>query len=82
MMAGMWLRRLGIFCWIAGLLVSAAPLRADDYDIPYDARTQGYAGPPTQLEDSGTVGAWFLWVIFSAIALGVMFKSGNRSHLD
>ena len=77
------------------LAVSSATTLAasnDDDTPPPDARLEGYArnGPVAQGQStallinpqSGTAGTWFMIVIFSALCLGVMCKSGKRTHLD
>jgi hypothetical protein len=84
MMFRMGRRRLAICLLLASLAIPATVVRADDSDLPdYDARTQGYAaGVPTHMEDSGTIGAWFIFVPLAAVALGVLFKNAKRSYLD
>jgi len=83
MMSAMKWRRAMICVWLAFLAMPLAPARADDSEETYDARTQGYdPSLKTHMEDSGTVGAWFVFVPLSLITLGVMFKNANRSHLD
>jgi hypothetical protein len=83
MMLCMKWRRAAICVAMACLAMPLAPARADDSEESYDARTQGYdTGIKTQMDDSGTVGAWFVFVPLSLLALGVMFKNANRSHLD
>ena len=49
-----------------------------------DARFEGYPGNiPIKVKDvGGTAGTWAIFIVLAAIGVGVMFKSGNRSHLD
>lgn len=83
MIRAMKLRQVAICLGLVCLAMPLAPARGDDAEETYDARTQGYESQyKTNLEDSGTVGAWFVFVPLSLLALGVMFKNANRSHLD
>ncbi len=80
MIRAMKLRRLAIVCWLAALSVPGLA-RADDPEVTFDARTQGY-GKKTQLDEPGTATAWLIFTPLALIALGVMFKNANRTHLD
>jgi hypothetical protein len=83
MMPAMRFRRLAICLWLSCLAIPATVVRAQDEIPDYDARTQGYPqGLPTHMEDSGTIGAWFIFVPLAAISLGVLFRNAKRSHLD
>jgi hypothetical protein len=67
----------------AMITIAISPLSAmaatDDSLI--DGRLQGY-GKVVYLDAGGTALSWLLMVALGVGALGVMFKSANRSHLD
>jgi hypothetical protein len=49
----------------------------------YDGRLEGYGDKSVTLQDaSGTGLTWLLLVGLGVLALGVLFKNSNRSHLD
>jgi hypothetical protein len=83
MISGMKIRRLLICLCFAGLAIPSSVSRADD-DMPnYDARTMGYQqNLPTHMQDSSTLGAYFLFFPLMLITVGVMCKNSKRSHLD
>jgi hypothetical protein len=60
--------------------VAAASAFADEKKI-YDARLEGYENNYT-LDSGGTGLTWLLLVVLGAICIGVLFKSGSRTHLD
>ena len=74
--------------WIPALLVLlavlSAPLRVlaqEENSKVYDARLEGYENKYTL--DAGSTGlTWLLLVVLGAICIGVLFKSGKRTHLD
>jgi len=84
MMTAMRFRRLAICLLLACLSIPATVVRADDDEIPdVDARTQGYdRSVPTHMEDTGTLGAWFIFVPLAAVAMGVLLKDAKRSDED
>lgn len=50
---------------------------------PPDPRYVGYAGGiPVTLPESSTAGSWAILAVLGLLGVGVMFKSGNRTHLD
>jgi hypothetical protein len=53
---------------------------ADEKKI-YDARLEGYENNVT-LDAGGTGLTWLLLVVLGALCIGVLFKSGKRTHLD
>ena len=69
------------------LLMAAATLlvpvvtRAQEEDVKNDARLEGYETKVTVDSDS-TALSWLLLVFLAMVALGVMFKSAKRTHLD
>lgn len=71
---------LSLLIAAAGSLMLSAHAFADETKI-YDARLEGYENSYT-LDSGGTGLTWLLLVVLGAICIGVMFKSGNRSHLD
>ncbi len=73
----------------AGLILFclAAPVSAqDDDEARPDARLEGYVVEgkiqAVALPPSGTAGTWAIFVVLSVLCIGVMFKSGKRTHLD
>ena len=86
-----WMRRTfqAFFLPLAlAILVSTSFAAADDDDaVQPDARLEGYthpgpAGPLVITPSSGTSTTWILVVLLGAATIGVMCKSGNRTHLD
>ncbi len=74
----------------AGLLVALSVLvssphtasaTSDEDADHYDARIQGY-DPKVESMSWGSSGCWVMMVLFGAVAIGVLFKDGKRSHLD
>jgi hypothetical protein len=53
---------------------------ADEKKI-YDARLEGYENNVT-LDAGGTGLTWLLLVVLGVLCIGVLFKSGKRTHLD
>ena len=49
--------------------------------IIYDARLEGYENNVT-LDAGGTGLTWLLLVVLGVLCIGVLFKSGKRTHLD
>lgn len=47
----------------------------------YDGRLEGYTKSVT-LDGGSTALSWLLLIVLTAIALGVLFKSSRRTHLD
>ena len=54
---------------------------ADDEKGPTEARLENYPNKVT-LEDSGVALTWIIFLVLTALTVGVMFKNANRSHLD
>jgi hypothetical protein len=65
------------------LATLALPLVSHAQDEPtmIDARREGYVNPVT-IGSGSTALQWLMVILLSALCLGVMFKSANRSHLD
>ena len=53
----------------------------EEEKFPIDARLENYPQKVT-LEESGTAFSWIIFIVLTALCVGVMFKSANRSHLD
>ena len=72
-----------IWTAFAFIVLAVAPLasRAAEEKEPYDGRLEGY-GKVVTLDTGGTALDWLLVVGLGVLALGGMFKSANRSHLD
>ena len=87
MNSGMYLVRSGwivaLSVWLAAVtfLAPAAAL-AQEEDVKNDARLEGYAGKVIVDGGDSTALMWLLLVFLSMVALGVMFKSSKRTHLD
>lgn len=60
-------------------VAGAAPARDED-DGPPDARIEGYTESVSM--PGGAVGTLLALGLTGAVAVGVMFKSSNRTHLD
>lgn len=85
-------KRLFILMFVVIALVAPmTPLsmvRADDNEpVIVDGRLQGYTdakGQPVgvQLEPSGTALIWLTTGLLGAIAIGFMFMTSKRTHLD
>lgn len=67
------------------MCLSTGAVAQDDEHQP-DARLYGYKdGESTkviELKPTGTAGTWFILAGLGLLGLGVMFKSGKRTHLD
>ena len=76
-------RRLATIFAISVLFLSPLTARAaDDEDKgPLDARLENYPQKVT-LEPGGTAFSWVIFIVLTALCVGVMFKNANRSHLD
>ncbi|CAN5415409.1 hypothetical protein BH09PLA1_BH09PLA1_19880 [soil metagenome] len=75
-------RRLAIAFALAVVYITPVPaLAADEEKGPLDARLENYPTKVT-LEESGSALSWILFLVLTALCVGVMFKSANRSHLD
>jgi hypothetical protein len=84
-------KRLFILMFAAmALLAPVTPLstaRAQDEPVIVDGRLQGYVdakGQPVnvQLDPSGTATIWLVTGLLGVVALGFMFMSSKRTHLD
>ncbi len=71
------------------LPVLAAPQFAlaqnQDEDALYedaDGRLRGYDGTSVILPDDSTALTYMALVVLAIVAIGVMFKTANRTHLD
>jgi hypothetical protein len=66
----------------AMLSLTAAPAHAqsDDEEKLPDARLMGYEKPINV--KGGTMGTYLLLALLGLLAVGITFKSANRSHLD
>jgi hypothetical protein len=76
---------------VVALIAPVTPLStvraADDEVVIVDGRLQGYVdgkGQPAnvQLEPSGTAVIWLTAGLLGAVAIGFMFMSSKRTHLD
>ena len=62
-------------------LLWPAPAPAQEEEVKYDARLDGYE-TKMHLDSDNTALTWLLLVALSMVALGVMFKNAKRTHLD
>lgn len=67
---------------LAVTLLLAAPAASRAEDAPVDARMMGYEREVALKEGTSSGLTWFLLSFLSVIAVVVVFKSGNRTHLD
>ena len=75
-------RRLAIFVAMSVLFLAPISARAADEEKgPLDARLENYPAKVT-LDESGTALTWIIFLVLTALCVGVMFKNPNRSHLD
>jgi hypothetical protein len=83
-------RRAIRFSWLptllAALLLSAAPsiARAADEEVKPEARELGYTrdvGLPKAERGSAAL-SYFILIGTTLLAVGVLFKNANRTHLD
>jgi hypothetical protein len=76
------LRRLVVVLAVGVIHLMPIPaLAQQDEKEPLDARLENYPSKVT-LDESGTALTWVLFLILTALCVGVMFKNPNRSHLD
>ena len=76
------LNRLAVTIAVAVMhLMPMTALAQQDEKEPLDARLENYPSKVT-LDESGTALTWVLFLILTALCVGVMFKNPNRSHLD
>lgn len=61
--------------------LTALAAKSDETETDSDARQMGYKAA-TPLPDAGAAAAWSFWILMGMISIGVLFKSGKRSHLD
>jgi hypothetical protein len=77
-------------CILPLLLVAAmtSAARAQDDEVRPEGRLQGFAkhdgkvGKLEIAEARSGAGTWFMLAGLGALAVGVMFKNGKRTHLD
>lgn len=84
-------RRLIAWIFVAGcvLLSPTVTLAADEAPVAYDVRAEGYYTGPNvagtgalTLQSTGTALVWVIMLVLTGAAVGVMFKSAGRTHLD
>ena len=77
------LRRVAIVFAMSILYIMPLSARASNEEekYPIDARLENYPQKVT-LEESGTALSWVIFIVLTALCVGVMFKNANRSHLD
>jgi hypothetical protein len=80
MMAGM-RRMLAIAFAVALFFATPLSALADDAAKTYDGRLEVY-GKNVTLDIGSTALMWLSMLGLTIVALGVLFKSPNRSHLD
>ena len=68
-------------CVLALALLWPAAAMAQDEDVKYDARLDGYENK-VHLDSDSTALTWLLLVALAMVAMGVMFKNAKRTHLD
>ena len=71
-------------CLCVGAFVAAAApsaALAQDEEIKFDARLEGYQTPMT-VSNQSTALIWLLFVFLGVVALAVLFKDAKRTHLD
>jgi hypothetical protein len=76
-------RWLLLACLCVGAVVLASPstARAQDEEVKYDARLDGYQGS-VSVQNQSTALMWLLFVFIAVIAVAVLFKDAKRTHLD
>lgn len=69
---------------LATSTLTAAPARAQDEDADSrpDARLMGYGENADVALGTSTTGSYLAAIVLGAVALGVLFKSSGRTHLD
>ena len=66
--------------WFSSL--AAAQQGQEDLYEGADGRVRGYEGTGFVLEESSVALTYLAFIALSAIAIGVLFKSASRTHLD
>ena len=84
-MMGNMLSRLKVILWVAvltpAILGAPAVARADDSDVPVDARFQGYNAKVAP-QPGSVATTWLCLIGLGVVGMGVMFINSRRSHLD
>lgn len=63
------------------LVAAPAPAVAQDVDLDYDGRLDGY-GQKLMMDGGNRAMTWFGFGVLAVIALLALFKDAKRSHLD
>lgn len=73
-----WLIRLG--CGCAAVLLRPLEVLAQD-ERRLNAKVEGYK-VPVKVDEASTTLIWLVMILFTAIAVAVLFKNAKRTHLD
>jgi hypothetical protein len=73
----------GVVLWLHAALpaLSAAQVQSSPLDGA-DGRILGYEENSVVLDDSSTALTYFILIGLTVVAIGLMFKSSRRTHLD
>jgi hypothetical protein len=69
-------------CIAAAAVLAPFSALAQEEDVKNDARLEGYSTKVALDGGDSTALTWLLLVFLAMVALGVMFKSSKRTHLD
>ena len=70
-------------CVVACMLLLSPASYAQDEEVVYNPRVEGYAQDKNvRVEDGSTALTWLLLIFLGVICVSVTFKNAKRTHLD